>query len=291
MRACRWCRVSPRWAPFSSRGWLPQPFRRGQVRAQRGDLPTGHQDLLLVPIGDPRADVGFQCLHGFVGAAADHLVGQEAEPAFHLVDPGRAGRGEVPRNHALGASVPPGVPLRPSHRRCVQLQAHVHRDPTSTRSSSVTAGPATARWWPAAGKPSSGGRACTRSRPSSPTGGDATCGCTGTAPTAARRTAGAPTTAASDQFDLATVYRTASRAAQVRPARPVVRHRRSVHRSRSRRAGNDCQMPPGETHLRRVDRDPLVLVSLAVLAPNGSRVAASVSRGWSASPCVLRGGR
>ena len=36
-----------------------------------------------------------QGLDALVDAAADHLVGEEAEPAFDLVDPGGAGRGEV----------------------------------------------------------------------------------------------------------------------------------------------------------------------------------------------------
>lgn len=44
---------------------------------------------------DPVADVFFQCGNAFVGAAAGELVGEVAEPAFHLVDPGGSGRGEV----------------------------------------------------------------------------------------------------------------------------------------------------------------------------------------------------
>lgn len=60
------------------------------------------------------------------------------------------------------------------------------------------AGPAMAGWCPAAGEPSCGGPACTRSHPSTPTGAAVTCACTGIAPTAASRTAEAPRTAASD---------------------------------------------------------------------------------------------
>ncbi len=44
---------------------------------------------------DPGADVGFEGPHALVHAAADHLIGQEAEPPLDLVDPGRAGRREV----------------------------------------------------------------------------------------------------------------------------------------------------------------------------------------------------
>jgi len=40
-------------------------------------------------------DVFFEGLDAFVDAAAQKLVGEEAEPAFDPVDPGRAGRGEV----------------------------------------------------------------------------------------------------------------------------------------------------------------------------------------------------
>src|SRR6266545_1107450 len=51
--------------------------------------------IAVVPGGDPGSDVGFQCLYGFVGTTADHLVGEESEPPFHLVYPRRAGRGEM----------------------------------------------------------------------------------------------------------------------------------------------------------------------------------------------------
>ena len=44
---------------------------------------------------DPVADVGFEGLYGLVDAAADLLVGEVAEPALDLVDPGGPGRGEV----------------------------------------------------------------------------------------------------------------------------------------------------------------------------------------------------
>src|SRR5664279_6104302 len=43
----------------------------------------------------PGADVGFEGLDGSVAASADEFVGDEAEPAFDLVDPAGAGRGEV----------------------------------------------------------------------------------------------------------------------------------------------------------------------------------------------------
>ena len=42
---------------------------------------------VLVPRRDPGADVGFQGLHALVGAAADHLIGEEPEPPLHLIDP------------------------------------------------------------------------------------------------------------------------------------------------------------------------------------------------------------
>src|SRR5215207_5304092 len=48
-----------------------------------------------VPALDPVADVGFEGLHAGMAAAADELVGDEAEPSFDLVYPAGAGRGEV----------------------------------------------------------------------------------------------------------------------------------------------------------------------------------------------------
>ena len=63
------------------------------------DLVCGlgpHEGLwVVVPGVDPVPDVVLQCLDAVVGAAADQLVGEQAEPAFDLVEPGRAGRGEV----------------------------------------------------------------------------------------------------------------------------------------------------------------------------------------------------
>src|ERR1019366_6621229 len=50
---------------------------------------------LFVPSVGPGADVGFEGLDRLVVAAADGLVGDEAEPAFDLVDPAGAGGGEV----------------------------------------------------------------------------------------------------------------------------------------------------------------------------------------------------
>ena len=58
-----------------------------------------------VPVGDPGTDVGFERLYGLVSATADLLLGEQAEPALGLVDPGGAGRGEV--------DVEPGVFCQP----------------------------------------------------------------------------------------------------------------------------------------------------------------------------------
>jgi hypothetical protein len=56
---------------------------------------------VLDPGSDPGSDVYLQCGDAFVDAAADQLIGQEAESAFHLVDPRAAGRGEVHVEAAL----------------------------------------------------------------------------------------------------------------------------------------------------------------------------------------------
>src|SRR6202035_1250420 len=60
-----------------------------------GGLGPGEWLRVGVPVLDPGADVGFEGLHALVHAAADHLIGQEAEPPLDLVDPGRAGGREV----------------------------------------------------------------------------------------------------------------------------------------------------------------------------------------------------
>lgn len=60
-----------------------------------GGLGPDERRGVLVPVLDPAADVGFECLDVLVCASADQLVGQKAEPPLDLVDPGRAGRGEV----------------------------------------------------------------------------------------------------------------------------------------------------------------------------------------------------
>jgi hypothetical protein len=60
---------------------------------------------VVVPVSDPGSDVGLQRLDGLVGTAADHLVGQEAEPAFDLVEPAGPGRGEM--------HMEPGMTLQP----------------------------------------------------------------------------------------------------------------------------------------------------------------------------------
>ena len=63
-----------------------------------GGLRPHERPGILVPGLDPGADVFFQGLHALAGPAADHLIGQEPEPAFHLVDPRRSGRGECTWN-------------------------------------------------------------------------------------------------------------------------------------------------------------------------------------------------
>src|SRR5256885_13563145 len=60
-----------------------------------GGLGPGEWPRVGVPVLDPVTDVGFEGPHALVHAAADHLIGQEAEPPLDLVDPGRAGRRAV----------------------------------------------------------------------------------------------------------------------------------------------------------------------------------------------------
>ncbi len=80
----------------------------------------GVQDLLggflpdkgfrvVVPGPDPVADLLFQGLHALVDTTADELVGEEPEPPLDLVEPGRAGRGEV--------QVDTGMPSQPGFDR------------------------------------------------------------------------------------------------------------------------------------------------------------------------------
>lgn len=116
----------------------------------------------------------------------------------------------------VGAGRPPHRPRPPTHppvtpaveigsggyRLGRRLIRHVPALVDCVRSWTWTcccaADPVTARWCPAAGRPSSGRPACTRSRAGTAAGTDATCACTGTALTAVSRTAEAPRTAASD---------------------------------------------------------------------------------------------
>jgi hypothetical protein len=50
---------------------------------------------VLVPEFDPVPDVGFEGLDALVGPALEQFGGQLTEPAFHHVEPGRAGGDEV----------------------------------------------------------------------------------------------------------------------------------------------------------------------------------------------------
>ena len=59
----------------------------------------------FVPGVDPSSDVVLEGSHADVDAAADELVGDEAEPPFDLVDPERSGRGDV--------DVEPGMAFQP----------------------------------------------------------------------------------------------------------------------------------------------------------------------------------
>src|SRR6266516_5698083 len=82
----------------------------GKVVSERvqdlvGGLGPAERPGVGVPGGDPVPDVVFQGLDGGVDAAADQLVGEQAEPALDLVHPGGAGGGEV--------HVEPGAPGQP----------------------------------------------------------------------------------------------------------------------------------------------------------------------------------
>ena len=52
-----------------------------------GGLGPDERPWVLVPVSDPGADVPLQGLDALVDAALEHLVGQEPEPPFDLVDP------------------------------------------------------------------------------------------------------------------------------------------------------------------------------------------------------------
>ena len=60
---------------------------RAVLAAWPSGLGPGEWLRVGVPVLDPGADVGFEGLHALVHAAADHLIGQEAEPPLDLVDP------------------------------------------------------------------------------------------------------------------------------------------------------------------------------------------------------------
>src|SRR5258707_12297358 len=60
-----------------------------------GGLGPGEGPGVLVPGLDPVADVPFQRLDVLVGATAQPLVGEQAEPALDLVEPGGGGRREM----------------------------------------------------------------------------------------------------------------------------------------------------------------------------------------------------
>lgn len=57
---------------------------------------------VVVPVGDPDPDVLLQCLDVPVDSAPHLLARQQGEPAFHLIEPGRAGRGEVHAEPGMG---------------------------------------------------------------------------------------------------------------------------------------------------------------------------------------------
>src|SRR6185312_147012 len=80
---------------FRLSGWEPGEVVGEGAEDLVGCLGPGERPGVVVPGGDPVADVVFQGLDGGVDAAADQLVGEQAEPSFDLVHPGRAGRGEV----------------------------------------------------------------------------------------------------------------------------------------------------------------------------------------------------
>ncbi len=74
-----------------------------------GGLGPGEGPWVGVPGVNPGADVAFEGVDAGVDAAAQELVGEQAEPAFDLVDPGGAGRGEVDVEARVAAQ--PGLDL------------------------------------------------------------------------------------------------------------------------------------------------------------------------------------
>src|SRR4051794_35873988 len=65
------------------------------AKGDLGCLCPDERFRVLVPVLDPFADVVLEGDDAAVDPAADELVGEDSEPAFDLVDPGRAGGGEV----------------------------------------------------------------------------------------------------------------------------------------------------------------------------------------------------
>src|SRR5436305_2700500 len=79
-----------------------------------------------VPVADVFAYLLDECFNAAESAAADGLAGDDAEPGFNLIDPGRADGGEVkldvriilqPRHHLRGSVGGEGCP-RPHESLC-----------------------------------------------------------------------------------------------------------------------------------------------------------------------------
>src|SRR3990172_10832317 len=60
----------------------------------RGGGPGERLGLDIV-VMDETLNVGNQLVNAAEGSAADRLLGNDVEPDFHLIEPGRIGRGEV----------------------------------------------------------------------------------------------------------------------------------------------------------------------------------------------------
>ncbi len=82
------------------------PGKSSAVALERTDEWLG----VGVPLLDPGFDVAFECGDAVVDAAADLAVGEEPEPAFDLVQPRGAGRGEVQMESWVGRE--PGADRR-----------------------------------------------------------------------------------------------------------------------------------------------------------------------------------